>query len=136
MRITYHLALLVFVFLIAWRGRPQMLRAWRQRSLFHAGAYWGIATMYVLSGASITFCPFGARHLGLDPEALAIQLVATAGLVSVVLVRMIAGRLATPVFEINNISQADRRDVHGLWMMFWVVGLAVGFLPTILPIAY
>jgi hypothetical protein len=133
---TYHLALLVFILLIAWRGRAQMLRAWQQRSLFRAGTCWGIAVMYVLSGASITFCAFGAAHIGLNPEAFAMQSIAVAGLVSMLLVRMIAGRLATPVFEINGISQADRKDINGLWMMFWMAGLAVGILPTLLPLAH
>ncbi len=123
---------LLILFLL-WRGRHEFAHAWRYRHIFRPRFYWGVAALYAISGAAITLSAFGAPHLQIKPASTAMQIVAGAGILSLGLVRILAGKLARPVFERNDVPQKDRNYVHGLWMMYWLLGLALGFLPVFLP---
>jgi hypothetical protein len=112
-----------------WRQRRDIARAWHNRRLFSLPIFWGIAALYSLSGAAITFASFGAVRLALSSASTTMQAVAITGLVALPCVHLVARKLATPIFNRDGMAQRDRYHFHSLWMGFWVLGLALGLLP-------
>lgn len=91
--------------------------------------FWGIAALYVLSGLVTTLLAFGAIHVGIDTASTTMQILAALGIVSIIFVRIVAGKLAKPIFEAHAIAQSDRNVFHGLWMALWLLGFMTGSLP-------
>ncbi len=126
---------LPMLFLLFWtrRNRHELAVAWQYRRIFPAHIYWGIALLYVLSGASFTFIVFGAQRFEMPISSAPMQIFAVVSLLSMGVVYVFARKRATPIFNANEIPQRDRNYVQGLWGMFWLPGLAIGLLPTLIP---
>ena len=129
-RTSYWIPTGIFTLFVLWRGRHDFARAWQYRHIFPAGIYWGVAFLYILSGASITFVTFGAAHLGLRLSSTPMQICAVISIGSLGAIYLLARKLATPVFNANDVPQKDRNFVHGLWGMFLLLGWAFGLVPN------
>jgi len=124
---------LPIILIIVWRQRREIARAWKYRHIFHPALYWGMAGLYALSGALVTFPAFGAVHFNINTSSVAMQILTCIGIVSIGLSWMIARKLATPIFDTHSVTHGDRNTIHGLWAMYWLPGLALGLLPTFVP---
>jgi hypothetical protein len=114
----------------AWRNRDSIERAWNYRRIFPPLVFWGVAALYTLSGMSTTLPAFGAGHIGINTASASMQAFAVFGIVSIVFVRIAAGKLATPTFEYHAVPQHDRNVFHGQWMAFWMLGFLLGGFPV------
>lgn len=124
---------LFILVLVLWHGRHDSARSWQYRHIFPARIYWGVPFLYILSGASITFSTFAAVDVGLSISSTPMQIFIIVSLLSMGAVYLFARKIAMPIFTANDIPQKDRNHLHGLWMIFLLVGWGVGLLPLLIP---
>jgi len=117
---------------IGFRERQRVIQTWKHRHLFAPVMYWGVAMLYLFCGALVTFPIVSAGAVGIDLTNSTKQTVPVLGLLSPVLVYVLARHLTTPTFEVNSILQDQRQFFHGCWLAFSVAGLVVGVLPGLL----
>jgi len=118
---------LLFVLVFLWQGRGEIFSGWRQRRILPASLYWSIAALYALAGAAVTFSMW-ASILGLDSGAILPQTVTILGLVLFGPIRILAGVLAKPQLVAHDVPARDRNAFHGLLMLFWMAGFALGLI--------
>jgi hypothetical protein len=119
---------LVFLFVFLWQRRDEISVAWQQRRIFPSWTYWSVAGLYALSGFVPMFSTFGMPHFGIRPDSAFMQTLTAIGLVSLVMVHLVARKLAKPRFEAHAIPAKERNEFHGLWMSFWLLGFVFGWL--------